>query len=130
MTFKVLIIDEHAEQNQSLDDLQARGFIVRSTNTGNGFNEKKRAFNPDVIVVDSPQSLNQKEHSYHSLRAATNAPILVLSVVDQPGIVEKTLDRGADEYLVKPVSPNLFAARITALARRTGLQHTNHPPAS
>jgi len=29
------------------------------------------------------------------------------------------LDHGADEYLIKPVSPNLLAARINALARRT-----------
>lgn len=129
MKFKVLIIDEHAEQNESFDDLQARGFIVQNTSTGNGFIQKLHKFDPDVIVIDSPHTIEQKEHSYHSLRAVTKTPILVLSVVDQPGIVEKTLDHGADELLVKPVSPNLFAARITALARRTSSQ-TYHQPAT
>jgi len=129
VTFKVLVIDEQAEQNETSDDLQARGFIVKISDTGNSFVQKLRKFNPDVIVIDSPHKMEQKEYFYRSLRAVTNAPILVLSVVDQPGIVEKTLDGGADEYLVKPVSPNLFAARVTALARRTSSQ-TNQQPAT
>ncbi len=119
MKFKILFVNENNEQHESLADLQARGFSVQNTSPGNGFVRKLQDFDPDVIVVDSIEIGEKTEYAYHSLRAISNAPILVLSVVDQPGIVEKALDLGADDYLVKPVSPNLLAARINALARRT-----------
>lgn len=119
MIFKILIVNEHSELHESSSDLQARGFDVENLSAGNGFIKKLRKFNPDVIVVDSSKIDDKSEFSYHTFRQVTSAPILVLSVVDQPGIVEKMLDHGADEYLIKPVSPNLLAARINALARRT-----------
>ncbi|MBC8506737.1 MAG: response regulator [Anaerolineales bacterium] len=119
MIFKILFVNEHSDLHESSSDLQARGFNVQNTSPGNGFIKKLQKFDPDVIVFDSVKIGEKNEHTYHSLRQVTSAPILVLSVVDLPGIVEKTLDRGADEYLIKPVSPNILAARINALARRT-----------
>ncbi len=119
MTFKILFVNEHSDAHESSLDLQARGFNVENTISGNGIIKKLKKFDPDVIVIDSSRIDEKREFTYHSLRQVTSAPILVLSVVDLPGMVEKMLDHGADEYLIKPVSPNLLAARINALARRT-----------
>jgi len=116
VTFKILFVNEHSDAHESSLDLQARGFNVENKISGNGIIKK---FDPDVIVIDSSRIDEKREFTYHSLRQVTSAPILVLSVVDLPGMVEKMLDHGADEYLIKPVSPNLLAARINALARRT-----------
>ncbi len=118
MTIKVLIIEEQPDQTEPCNDLHGRGFSIHKTNSGKKLVNNVQELNPDVIIIDSAQPDKKKMNSYWNLHAISKAPILVLSVVDEPGIVEKVLDRGADEYLLKPVSPNFLAARINALARR------------
>ncbi len=130
MTIKVLIIEEQPNQNEPCNDLHTRGFSVQKTISGKNFVNNVRELNPDVIIIDSSQPDKKKVNSYWSLRAISKAPILVLSVVDEPGIVEKVLDRGADEYLLKPVSPNFLAARINALARRAYNRNIIQPATS
>lgn len=119
MTINVLIINDHTEISESLDTLSDTGFSVQTISTNIDYQNTLRVLNPDVIIVDSPLSGPSNNKLFPSIRSVCKAPILVLSVIDKPGIVEKVLDRGADEYLVKPVSPNLLSARIKALARRS-----------
>lgn len=53
------------------------------------------------------------------LRAAGNAvPVLILTARDAIADRVKGLDRGADDYLVKPFDLNELAARLRALIRR------------
>jgi two-component system, OmpR family, response regulator len=47
-------------------------------------------------------------------------PVLVLSGIDREEIIIRLLDAGADDYVVKPVSYELLAARLRALVRRGG----------
>jgi len=119
MAIKVLIINERQDQNEPCIDFHPRGFSVHKINAGKMVVNDIREMKPDVIIIDSSGPDQDNGNAYWNLRAISKAPILVLSVVDKPGIVEKVLDRGADEYLLKPVSPGLLAARINALARRT-----------
>ncbi len=125
MAIKVLIIEEQSNQNEIFKDLRSRGFSVDKTSYDKKLGNNLQNFNPDVIIMDSHQPDRNKETPYWSLREISKAPIVVLSVVDEPGIVEKVLDLGADEYLLKPVSPKLLVARINALARRSYNQNLN-----
>jgi len=124
VTIKVLIIDEQPNQNDPSIDLLAKGFSVNYISFGIDLESYVQKLDPDVMIINSSKPNEEKINSYWNLRAISKAPILVLSVVDEPGIVEKVLDRGADEYLLKPVSPNLLAARINALARRAYFKKT------
>ncbi len=119
MTIKVLIIDEQPEVKEPFSDLKKRGFHIHIIHSCSTTLSVLQTIEPDVIIIDSPQPEQTRQQLYANIRAASSAPILVLSVLDEPGIVEKILDRGADEYLIKPVSPNLLTARIKALARRS-----------
>jgi DNA-binding response OmpR family regulator len=118
VTLKVLIIDENPKNTELYNDLPLNGFSVEKVNFGKEIDSRVQEFDPDIIIIDAYQPKGKTSNSYWNLRAICKAPILVISVVDEPGIVEKILDRGADEYLVKPVSSSLLAARINALARR------------
>ncbi len=53
-----------------------------------------------------------------SIRAISQAPILVLSAINKPGLITRVLDEGADDYLIKPVSSNVLLAHLNNLARR------------
>jgi len=61
-----------------------------------------------------------------SVRAFSNVPILILSAINDPGMVASALDAGADDYLVKPVPSAILVAHLNKLIRRTG---TLNPPA-
>ena len=52
------------------------------------------------------------------IRKFSSMPIVLLSSVQRPGLVEQALDAGADEYLIKPLPANVLIAHIKTLARR------------
>jgi DNA-binding response OmpR family regulator len=53
------------------------------------------------------------------LRAASvKTPILVLTARDSSADIVKALDAGADDYLIKPFSLDVFLARVRAVSRR------------
>jgi DNA-binding response OmpR family regulator len=58
-------------------------------------------------------------------------PIIVLSVKDTEVDKVKSLEMGADDYIVKPFSPLELLARVKAVLRRTNMRHPeeeNIPP--
>ena len=124
MTIKVLIINDHTDQLETYDNLLTYGFtvnVIQSQNVHHNSAEAIRRTNPSVIIIDIQNSAGLNgSRLLPDIRSISKIPILMLSVIDEPGIVEKYLDQGADEYLLKPVSPTLLTARIKALARRSG----------
>ena len=63
-----------------------------------------------------------------ALRKVSNAPILILSVLDDPVILAKVLNQGADDFLVKPVSREIRLAHINNLVRRADVPHKQTQP--
>ncbi|WP_284180016.1 response regulator transcription factor [Rhabdaerophilum sp. SD176] len=76
---------------------------------------------PDVIVLDLGLPDGDGLDLLHGLRNAGNA-IPVLVVTARAGLNDRIdgLDRGADDYIVKPAAPAEIAARCRALLRRPG----------
>ena len=58
-----------------------------------------------------------------AIRAFSNAPILILSAINDPRLVASILDAGADDFLVKPVPSGVLVAHIRKMIRRTGALH-------
>ncbi len=57
-----------------------------------------------------------------AIREFSNLPILILSALDNPGMVAAALDAGADDYLIKPVPSGVLIAHINNLLRRSRLE--------
>ncbi len=76
---------------------------------------------PDVIVLDLGLPDGDGLDLLHGLRSAGNS-IPVLVVTARAGLNDRIdgLDRGADDYIVKPAAPAEIAARCRALLRRPG----------
>lgn len=124
-TTKTLIIDTQSKLSENYHELETRGLSVYVIRKHQEIFSALYTFAPDVVIIDSAEPEQQRQLLYTNIRSTSHAPILVLSVIDEPDIVEKVLDHGADEYLLKPVSPTLLTARIKALARRAYCT-TNH----
>lgn len=130
MTMKVLIVDDEQAIRDALGrKLQREGFTVFTA--ANGL-EGLRLFHgehPDLVVLDIVMPQMDGLTVVRRIREVAETPIMVLSAkaVTEDDIVEG-LTAGADEYLVKPVRLNEFAARIRALLRRSQMisSETDH----
>jgi DNA-binding response OmpR family regulator len=75
---------------------------------------------PNLVVLDLNLGAEDGFALLPALRAASAAPVLILSVRASEEDVVRGLDLGADDYLTKPFSPKTLLARVRALLRRAG----------
>jgi DNA-binding response OmpR family regulator len=128
MATKVLVIDDDLPMTKMLDMIfKMNGFMVVSANSGEAGINLLQDFTPDVLVLDLMMPGIDGWQVCSAVRAHSDVPILVFSALDNPELIVKALDAGADDYLVKPVSTNELIARVNKLARRPELQHKDDP---
>jgi two-component system KDP operon response regulator KdpE len=73
---------------------------------------------PKIVLIDAPLPDQDGPELCHYLRALTEAPIVVIAHDALEGDVVRTLDQGADDFLLSPLRPQELAARVRALLRR------------
>lgn len=80
-----------------------------------------RRFAPDVVVSDVYMPTCNGLELLAVLRqddALADTPVILLSSEDDPQYRLEALEFGGDDFLVKPVDPQIFVAVVTARARR------------
>ena len=116
---RVLIMDEDPSMTDLLKMvLEPKKFIIHTTSTNaEGIAAIDETYY-DVVIVELLKADEDYLNVCREIRAISQVPIVVLSVVNKPGMVEQALDAGADEYLLKPVPSSVLKARLNTLARR------------
>jgi DNA-binding response OmpR family regulator len=116
---KILVIDDDAAMTDLLKLLlePASSTVYTSNDAGEGISLVKE-LSPDIIIVDLMMPDMNGWELCGKIRAITQAPIIVLSALDHPGMVARALNAGADDYLIKPVTSNILIAYINQLVRR------------
>jgi DNA-binding response OmpR family regulator len=119
---RILLIEDHHRLAQTIiDGLAGFGFGVDLFSTGGDGVAATRGISYDAIVLDLGLPDGDGLDIIPQLRDATNRiPILILTARD--GVDDRVagLDRGADDYLLKPFAMKELAARLRALLRRPG----------
>jgi DNA-binding response OmpR family regulator len=72
----------------------------------------------DLIILDLLMPEMDGWQLCKSIREMTRTPILIISAIESSEIITKTLNLGADDYLVKPVSSFTLLAHVKNLVRR------------
>lgn len=72
----------------------------------------------DLIILDLLMPEMDGWQLCKKIRELTRTPILIISAIESSEIITKTLDLGADDYLVKPVSSFTLLAHVRNLVRR------------
>lgn len=117
--YKLLIIDDDADLTEMLKlFLEPKSFAVMTANTGEEGVASARNWHPDLIILDLFMPEMDGWQVCRTIRTFSQAPILVLSAMNKPGLITRALDEGADDYLIKPVSSNILLAHLNNLARR------------
>jgi two-component system response regulator ParR len=84
--------------------------------------------NPDVIILDLYLPEKDGSHVCRDIRAFSDTPILILSVLNNPEAIARALDEGADDYLIKPVKSGVLAAHLKKLIRRNNRAQASLKP--
>ncbi len=117
---RILAIDDDAGVTSVLKrGLAYEGFAVDTANSGAEGLARAREHYPDLVILDIMMpDLDGLEVLGRLRTADATLPILMLTAKDAPGDQVAGLDRGADDYVVKPFSFTVLLARIRALLRR------------
>ena len=119
----VLIVEDDADiANLIAHFLEKHGFRSDIVGDGGRAAAQAREAPPDLVILDVMlPGLNGLEVC-RALRADTrtaNVPIIMLTARGEESERILGLDVGADDYIVKPFSPNELMARVRALMRRS-----------
>jgi two-component system copper resistance phosphate regulon response regulator CusR len=117
----VLIVEDSARLRDSLGrGLTASGFTVDSVENGAAACQHLDAYQYELIVLDlGLPGVDGLSVLRHIQGRSTRPRVLVLSARDQITDRVDALNRGADDYMVKPFSFDELVARLHALARRS-----------
>jgi DNA-binding response OmpR family regulator len=124
---KILVIDDDPAMTELLKILlQPTVNRVLTANSGMEGVDLARQFDPNVIILDLMMPELDGWQVCSIIRGFSKVPILILSALDNPGMVARALDAGADDYLIKPVPSGVLHAHIKNLVRRaTGELQSN-----
>ena len=124
MSTKVLMIDDDSSMTELLSTfLHQHGMEVCSSTSGNQGIEMARKICPDIIIVDLLLPGTDGWEVCKILRSFTNAPIAILSALDDPKVIISALDSGADDYMTKPIPNLVLLAHINNLTRRYAVEN-------
>lgn len=115
---QILIVDDETQIRRFLRiSLEANGYHIHETATGQDAILKTAQFRPDLIILDMGLPDLDGLEVLRRLREWTNTPIIILSVRDNDQNKVAALDAGADDYLTKPFSTEELMARIRTAQR-------------
>lgn len=117
----ILLLEDDLLFSESLEDfLSEAGFDVDICNDGECALEKSYENNYDLLLLDvNVPKLNGFEVLQNIRAQNDNTPAIFLTSFKDKASVLKGFDKGADDYLKKPVDLNELHSRIIALLKRT-----------
>ena len=126
---KILVIDDDSAMTDLLKlILISSDAEVVTANSGTEGLKKIKELSPSIVILDLMMPDMDGWQITSEIRKFSSVPILILSVIDNPGLVARALDAGADDYLIKPAARNMLIAHINNLTRRVSVNEENSNP--
>jgi DNA-binding response OmpR family regulator len=116
----LVVEDERAISEAVVARLSAEGFAVEAAFDGPSAVEQNRRLRPDVVVLDVMLPGYDGLEVCRRIQAEPGwtPMVLMLTARDAETDVVLGLGAGADDYVTKPFSARVLAARVKALVRR------------
>ena len=121
---RLLLVEDDARLREALlGDIRRRGHEVQAVGSALEALRAVAQQEPDLVVLDLGLPDLDGAQALQMIRGLSLVPVLVATARDDEREVISVLNAGADDYLVKPFSPEHLDARITSLLRRAGEQN-------
>ena len=119
---RLLVVEDELHLQELLQyRLGQEGYTVACASTGEEGLKAARANPPDLILLDLMLPGMDGLEVCHALRrdeVTAHVPVIMVTARGEESDVIKGLEMGADDYVVKPFSPKVVAARVKAVLRR------------
>jgi DNA-binding response OmpR family regulator len=117
----ILVVDDEPELRDLLAfALRQAGLHAIMAGDGESALARWQQDQPDVIVLDVNLPDRSGLSVLESIRAASNVPVIMLTVRNAEEDILRAFDLGADDFVTKPFSPRQLVARVKAALRRAG----------
>lgn len=119
---KILIVDDEPDIVEFISyNLKTKGYNIATARDGVEAIRKAKEFRPDLILLDIMMPNKDGIETIRELRQMPEfeqtAIIFLTALSDEKSEIEG-LKTGADDYIAKPIKPELLATRISAALRR------------
>lgn len=109
--------------DQQLSDLfqqqlRGHGYQVQQKQPDKSIEESIVKNKPEMVILDIGFSDLSSLHLIVIIRAVFSGPLILLTSCDSEQEQIMSFKLGVDEYLVKPISKNIFDVRVSALFKR------------
>jgi len=116
---RVLVVEDDRQIVRTLrTSLQARGYEVQAARDGSSALGLLGADGFDLVILDLGLPDMDGMEVLTRMRAFAEQPVIVLTVRDSQAEKVDALDRGADDYVIKPFDMEELLARMRATLRR------------
>jgi DNA-binding response OmpR family regulator len=116
---KVLIVeDDPTIRTAVIRALTEKGYAVAAAHTAMTGLQLAVSEHPDVVILDLGLPDLDGREVLRMIRAVSSVPIIVATARGTEADIVRSLDAGADDYLVKPFGGAQLDARIRAVLRR------------
>jgi len=118
---KILLVDDEPDIIEFLEfNFQKEGFEVKTADNGRSAVEKALKFQPHVVLMDIMMPEKDGIEACQEIRqhVGTYNPLICLLTARGEDYSQLAgYDAGADDYVVKPVSPKVLIARVQSLMK-------------
>ena len=116
---KVLIVDDNKQITSILDEYAKKeGYETVIAFDGEEAIKLFEKEEPDIILLDVMMPKKDGFTVCREIRERSNVPIIMITAKGEDYEKIMGLEMGADDYILKPFSPNEVMARIKAIMRR------------
>ena len=120
MSGTVLTVDDEPRFVRLIEaNLTAAGYKVLTANDGTNALEIIVDNPPDLVLLDVMMPEMDGFEVLDRIREFSNLPVIMLTAKGEEADRVEGLNRGADDYVVKPFSANELLARVKAVLRRS-----------
>jgi two-component system alkaline phosphatase synthesis response regulator PhoP len=102
-------------------NLKSRGYLIATARDGVEAIRKAKEFRPNLILLDIMMPNKDGIETIKELRALPDfddTAIIFLTALNDEKYEIDGLKKGADDYIAKPIKPELLATRIASALRR------------
>ena len=126
MTQRILVVDDEPQIRKFMRiSLGANGYeVIEAENAATGI-ASAHAERPALMILDLGLPDMDGQEVISAIRAQSDVPIIVLSVRAQEIAKVEALDRGANDYIVKPFGIAELIARVRAVLRQHGTKEVS-----
>jgi DNA-binding response OmpR family regulator len=121
MAATVLLVEDERKLRELIRSyLERAGFTVMSTGSGAEAITLTTSGAPDLVILDLGLPDVPSETVAREMRVTGPVPVLMLTARAAEKDRIAGLDLGADDYVIKPFSPQELVRRVQAILRRGG----------